>query len=187
MGSSQSQSFGSRLQGLLARRKWLAAGAMALIAGLGAVASFIPRWSAPRGDSPQVSRSPQELVGRWERLRPVSQIDTLDIASDGSAAGAFTAKFQPMGRIVRWRLGSTEMDFGMLCLASNVTSYCTGYRVIGDTLSLADDARSAFLRVRADRSAAERERIRREASTLGTAVTSAAPTFGNLKEAPVSR
>lgn len=111
-------------------------------------------------------------------MRPMATRDTLSLKPDGSAAGGFPGLFFTYGPIIRWKLGDSYMDFGMLCLGPVQTWYCTGFRVRGDTLSLADQDFSAYIRVRDDRSNKERQRIRREAEFIGASVGAKAPPFG---------
>lgn len=90
------------------------------------------------------------LVGDWIAVYPPASLRlTLSLGDGGSANGTF---FDPNAggtakSVTGWKLGAALMKDG-LCLRHGEASSCQGYRLVGDTLFLADVARTVLVRPR---------------------------------------
>ena len=99
---------------------------------------------------------PTVLVGHWIQMYPATgALDTVRIHEDGGVSGS-VAGFDNSAEMPHtyWRIGNRLMPGGF-CIGEEKPSltrptpqrHCQGYRLAGDTLWLANQNRTAFLRV----------------------------------------
>lgn len=99
---------------------------------------------------------PSAFAGRWVRVYPhVSGLDTLILHRDGSVSGSLTQLNSTDYRLLRWKIGDRVMPGGF-CIGEGDQPdgqrrySCVGYRMIGDTLALADIRHTVLIRALAD-------------------------------------
>lgn len=91
--------------------------------------------------------NPPPLVGTWLAVSPSALAgDTLVLLADGTAMGASRVIDAEAKAISRWQIGARVMPGGF-CVRAEESLWCQGFRLSGDTLGLANQSRTVFLRV----------------------------------------
>lgn len=104
----------------------------------------------------KVAEPVSPLVGRWVRVYPTEgALDTLELRPDGSVSGSVAGLDSMHYAATRWQIGSDLMPGGFCIGAGRQPNglnrmHCQGYLLRGDTLWLANQSRTAFLRPQAD-------------------------------------
>lgn len=95
----------------------------------------------------EAASASSSLTGRWELAYPSTvERQWLLLSADSSAEGTFTynGEFESLPPRA-WKLGAAGMPEG-LCFTFGDKTLCQGYALRGDTLWLADDRGSVFVR-----------------------------------------
>ncbi len=137
---------GERHQSTLPRQRIIGV-VLALLAGLACACSADQRASAA---------APSPLVGRWIRVYPPDGApDTLELHADGTASGPESGQYVGDYAPEKWMLGHEFMPGGF-CVGKGPQPdgkrywSCAGFRLAGDTFSLADGRQTVYLRAPAD-------------------------------------
>ena len=114
--------------------------------------------SCESAEHPQVEEASHPLVGRWVQVYPeAGALDTMILAADHSAT------LRRNGQLAATLTGEDNIDFdfkiwrtdyplmpGGLCIGDVNRRWCVGFRLLGDTLALANLKGSVFLRIPSD-------------------------------------
>ncbi len=110
--------------------------------------------AACSGDQDPATAAPP-LAGEWIRVYPPDgALDTLILHDDGRVGGSTAGLDSSAYRFIRWKVGDPLMPGGF-CVGEGDRGgkhlwACQGFRLVGDTLALANQNRTVFLRVPAD-------------------------------------
>ena len=118
-----------------------------------ALAAFLA--GCESAEHPQVKEASHPLVGRWVQVYPeAGALDTMILAADHSAT------LRRNGQLAATLTGVDSIDFdfkvwrtdyplmpGGLCIGDLNRRWCKGFRLVGDTLALANSKGSVFLRL----------------------------------------
>ena len=132
-----------RSVGMLSRRTLLA---LSIVSGLACRVE----------ESPPDPAHPSVLAGRWIQMYPaIGALDTLTLYEDGRVSGSVAGIGDDLPVPTNyWRIGHRLMPGGF-CIGEErppltrptPQRHCQGYRLVGDTLWLANGNRTTFLRL----------------------------------------
>jgi hypothetical protein len=132
---------------LTLRTRPITVGVVALLASLACACS---------GEQRASTAAPSPLVGRWIRVYPPDgALDTLELHADGTASGPESGRYVGNYAPEKW-MTEDELMPGGLCVGKGPQAdgkrfwNCVGFRLAGDTLSLADGRQTVFLRAPTD-------------------------------------
>ena len=100
---------------------------------------------------------PAVLAGRWIQVYPATgALDTMVLHDDGRVTGSTVGLGERSYPYVAWRIGADLMPGGFCIGEEKATLYpkpqhsCQGYLLAGDTLWLANEQRTTYLRASDD-------------------------------------